>query len=87
MQSELVVADGSGAAKKGGQKRGFMKGKDGTKELLKITQRSSASMGKFDRKVRGEKRMDRGGKRQKKIRQCEKKHKKTDEIVKRSNVP
>ena len=57
--------------KKGGKgvkrKSGLIGLGDRTTEALRDAQRSSASMGKFDTKLKHEKKLNRGGKRRKKL--------------------
>ena len=62
---------GGGNNRKGGKgvkrKSGLMGLGDRTSEALKDAQRSSASMGRFDQKLKNEKKLKRGGKRRKKL--------------------
>jgi regulator of ribosome biosynthesis len=63
LKPNLSIPDSRGSTKR--VKIGL--GKDATKEAMRDAQRSSASMGKFDKKLKGEKAIARKGKRRKKL--------------------
>lgn len=64
LKPNLAVKDSRGSK---GSRRNRMGLGSSTKEALVDSQRSSASMGKFDKRLRGEKVPNRGGKRRKKL--------------------